>query len=280
MTDKKEESNVKDSMSIDAKDSGIKQSSMSLALDDVDLEQESVVDGDEEPKSKFSLWREKNKKQISWGIKIFFACLWVGFLIWALVYDANSTAIGVAGFTAAVVALNLFSTFVWPKISPTLGLWTDKAGEHVEEKWKIYRFVFAGVGVAIILVFMFVIMDVISTPYNLVPFGGYCLFLGLEWGLSFHRTKVIWRPVIGGFTTQFILAILILRTDPGRAVFDWIGDAVTWYLNFLSAGSIFVYGETYYDHFFAFSVLPTVAYLSSTVSILYYFGAIQWVCRV
>ena len=42
-----------------------------------------------------------------------------------------------------------------------------------------------------------------------------------------------------------------------------MGDAVTGFLDFADRGSIFVFGENFRDHFFAFKVLPTIIFFSS-----------------
>ncbi|XP_056231467.1 solute carrier family 28 member 3-like isoform X2 [Seriola aureovittata] len=48
-----------------------------------------------------------------------------------------------------------------------------------------------------------------------------------------------------------------------------------------NAGSKFVFGASYTDHFFAFKVMPILVFLSSVISILYYIGFMQWlICKI
>jgi pyrimidine nucleoside transport protein len=57
------------------------------------------------------------------------------------------------------------------------------------------------------------------------------------------------------------------------------GDKVATFLNFARAGSIFVFGELTEKGIFAFSALTVIFFLSFCVSVLYYWGAMQWVIR-
>ena len=57
-----------------------------------------------------------------------------------------------------------------------------------------------------------------------------------------------------GIGLQFVVALVILRTAWGYAAFDWLGKRITEFLVHVDAGSIFIFGEKYTDHFFAFKV--------------------------
>jgi CNT family concentrative nucleoside transporter len=109
---------------------------------------------------------------------------------------------------------------------------------------------------------------------------GLVVLLAIAWGLSTDRRHINWRLVIVGTLLQILFAIVILRTALGRRVFDVVGDAVTGFLDLADRGSIFVFGETFRDHFFAFKVLPTIIFFSSFITVLYYLGIMQWVVRL
>lgn len=66
--------------------------------------------------------------------------------------------------------------------------------------------------------------------------------------------QVQWRPVIWGILLQFIFAVVILRTSWGYEAFAYLGDRVTEFLAYTDAGSKFVFGDLYENHFFAFKV--------------------------
>jgi concentrative nucleoside transporter, CNT family len=114
---------------------------------------------------------------------------------------------------------------------------------------------------------------------ELVPFLGLAAMLGIAWLLSNNRWKIPWRTVAMGTGLQFLFAVLILRTDPGRAVFSHANAVVTHFLNFTDAGARFLFGEQFTNHFFAFKVLPTIIFFSSFIAVLYYLGVVQWVVR-
>ncbi|XP_077699816.1 nucleoside permease NupC-like [Canis aureus] len=91
--------------------------------------------------------------------------------------------------------------------------------------------------------------------------------------------EVYWRPVFWRIGLQFLLGLLILRTDPGFMAFDWLGQQVQTFLEYTNAGAEFVFGDTYADHLFAFKVLPIVVFFSTVMSMLYYLGLMQWIIR-
>lgn len=76
------------------------------------------------------------------------------------------------------------------------------------------------------------------------------MYTSLTFLFSKHPTKVYWRPVFWGIGLQFLLGLLILRTEPGFMAFDWLGKQVQTFLGYTDAGASFVFGEKYTDHFF------------------------------
>ncbi|XP_014651033.1 PREDICTED: solute carrier family 28 member 3 [Ceratotherium simum simum] len=114
---------------------------------------------------------------------------------------------------------------------------------------------------------------------QLVSFGGLLMYIILLFLFSKHPTKVNWRPVFWGIGLQFLLGLIILRTDPGLRAFQWLGKQVQTFLEYTDAGAAFVFGEKYTDHFFAFKVLPIVVFFSAVMSMLYYLGFMQWLIR-
>ncbi|XP_012935668.1 solute carrier family 28 member 3 [Aplysia californica] len=161
-------------------------------------------------------------------------------------------------------------------------------GEEKDEECcpRLWRFV-EKIRLAVILpvvLFLFfivyIIVDVgIDSPRNLISLGGMTFFILSFYIFSFNPSKVKWRPVFWGIALQIIFALLILRTSWGRDAFKWLGDRVTEFLSYTDAGSKFVFGDLYINHFFAFKVLPVVVYFSTCVSMLYYLGVMQVVIR-
>lgn len=104
---------------------------------------------------------------------------------------------------------------------------------------------------------------------------GLVVMIGLAWAMSEHKKQVNLRVVWSGLLLQLVLAVFILKTSIGAAIFQTIGDFFTATLGFVDAGTSLVFGEEYLHHFFAFKVLPTIIFFSSLMSILYYLGIIQ-----
>ena len=69
--------------------------------------------------------------------------------------------------------------------------------------------------------------------------------------------QVHWRPVLWGVGLQFCFALLVIRTTWGYNSFVWLGDRIQEFMAYTDEGSIFVFGESYEDHFFAFKVTLT-----------------------
>ena len=63
-----------------------------------------------------------------------------------------------------------------------------------------------------------------------------------------------WHTVFWGLSLQFYLALVILRTEAGGQVFDWLGARVEEFIAYTDEGSKFVFGEAYYLHPYAFKV--------------------------
>ena len=102
----------------------------------------------------------------------------------------------------------------------------------------------------------------------------------IAWALSIDRKAIKWRPVIGGTLLQVVFALLILRTEIGREIFDAAGRVINHFLDFTDAGATFVFGEKFKEFYFAFKVLPTIIFFSSFITMLYYFGVLQWVVKI
>ncbi len=109
---------------------------------------------------------------------------------------------------------------------------------------------------------------------------GLLVIPGIAWLLSTNRFGVRWRTVVTGIAIQFALALLILKTAPGRAFFAGATEVVTGFLEFADEGSRFVFGEGFEHVPFAFRVLPTIIFFSSVVAVLYHLGVIQRVVKV
>jgi CNT family concentrative nucleoside transporter len=113
--------------------------------------------------------------------------------------------------------------------------------------------------------------------HRLISVLGILVFIALAWSMSSHKRRVSPRIIIGGLLLQFAFAAFILQTPYGSGAFDAIDFAFNRLLDSVSAGSSFVFGEGFAEHFFAFKVLPTIIFFSAFMSIFYYYGVMQFI---
>jgi CNT family concentrative nucleoside transporter len=109
--------------------------------------------------------------------------------------------------------------------------------------------------------------------------------------------RVNWRTVLWGIALQLGFAFLILKfevggTRPGYEFFAAVARGVGRFLEFTNAGSTFVFGvlanQTRMAEIFgpengfvfAFTALPTIIFISSFFTVLYYFGVLQFIVRL
>lgn len=104
---------------------------------------------------------------------------------------------------------------------------------------------------------------------------GLAVMIGLAWLMSSHKRRFPVRIVVCGVLLQFAFAFLILRTKTGKRIFEVVDNVFVGLLDCVDYGAIFMFGDTFKDHFFAFRVLPTIIFFSALMSIFYYFGIIQ-----
>lgn len=109
---------------------------------------------------------------------------------------------------------------------------------------------------------------------------GLIVMLALAWLLSANKRRISLRVVVGGMMLQFAFALLVLKTAGGRWFFERIGDGFTRLLNYVDAGSTFVFGPRFQEFLFAFKVLPTIIFFSAFMSLLYHLGIIQRLVQV
>ncbi|MBF0443926.1 MAG: NupC/NupG family nucleoside CNT transporter [Oligoflexales bacterium] len=108
---------------------------------------------------------------------------------------------------------------------------------------------------------------------------GLLTMLLFAWLLSNNKKKMDLRVIIGGLAMQFFLAIVILKTDLGIAFFTKANQAIRAFVAMSDRGAEFTFGSTFRTHFFAFSVLPTIVFVSSVSYLLFYWGIMQKIVK-
>lgn len=104
---------------------------------------------------------------------------------------------------------------------------------------------------------------------------GLVVIIFLAWLLSNNRKKCNLRLIASGLALQFLLAVVILKTVPGQWFFSKARDFIHNILSCSDAGAEFLFGPGFKEHFFAFSVLPTIIFVSAMMMVLFHWGVLQ-----
>lgn len=132
---------------------------------------------------------------------------------------------------------------------------------------------------------------------RLISFGGLFVLMGLAWLMSSRKKRLDIPIIVGGLLLQLVLAVIMLWTPPGKWLFGGIEVAFEHFSGFVDQGAGFVFGDAATKQalsegqpipddsplnriFFAFRVLPTIIVFASLMSILYYFGIMQWIVNM
>lgn len=123
--------------------------------------------------------------------------------------------------------------------------------------------------------------------YRLVSGAGAFVMIGLAVLACRNRAAISKRAVIWGVVAQWAFGVFLLRVPAGRMALEKASGAVTVVLEQSYAGSKFVFGalgdqgggDSNLGVIFAFQVLPTIVFVASLFSILYYLGVMQLIVR-
>ncbi len=113
---------------------------------------------------------------------------------------------------------------------------------------------------------------------------GILTLLTLGWIFSTNRRAIRLKTVIWGLSLQFAFALFVLKISWGRDMFAKAGHGVEKFLGFSVAGSSFVFGElgksnSNLGFFFAFSILPTIIFVSAFFAVMYHYGIMQVIIK-
>ena len=126
---------------------------------------------------------------------------------------------------------------------------------------------------------------------NLIGILGLFVLLGIAFIMSNNKQKINKKLVLMGLSLQLIFALFILKSPIGKMVFSGIDKSVTKLISFADAGGDFLFRSFIPDVGFhpalinfAFRALPTIIFFSGLLSVLYYFGIIQfcikWIAKL
>ncbi len=136
-------------------------------------------------------------------------------------------------------------------------------------------------------------MDITSVIRGII---GVIVLIGIAFLFSNNKKRINWRLVGMGLLIQLIFAIFIIKSIAlsntfaplgwPKLIIEWVGGAIVALLGFTTEGAKFVFGPLAISNgagslgfFFAFQVLPTIIFVSSLTSVLYYLGILQRVVQ-
>lgn len=109
---------------------------------------------------------------------------------------------------------------------------------------------------------------------------GIAVCLGIAYAISENRKKINFKLVGAGLSIQMAFAFIILWTTPGKVFFEGARLTITRLISFSDNGASMVFGDGFREHFFAFSVLPTIIFVSATMAVFFYLGIMQKIVGV
>ena len=58
-------------------------------------------------------------------------------------------------------------------------------------------------------------------------------------------TQVVWRPVIWGYSLQFVMGMMVLQWQYGYTAVEWLSQYVAKIINFGYHGAALIYGDPF-----------------------------------
>ncbi len=108
--------------------------------------------------------------------------------------------------------------------------------------------------------------------------------VGIAYLFSSSRKDIKWRLVGWGISLQIVFGALILKTEAGRAFFEYADKAFRVLLGFTTAGAEFLFGglvdPSKIGWSFATMVLPTIIFVGTLMGILYHIGIMQFIVGI
>jgi CNT family concentrative nucleoside transporter len=117
-------------------------------------------------------------------------------------------------------------------------------------------------------------------PSILANLLGILAILAIAFLLSVGKRRIRPRVIAAAFALQALMAFLVLGTSGGRFVIQGMSDGVAALLSYANRGTEFLFGvDNPLANTFALGALPVIVFFAALVSILYYFGIMQFIVR-
>ena len=113
---------------------------------------------------------------------------------------------------------------------------------------------------------------------------GLLVFLSLAYAFSTNRRAIRWRTVAWGLGLQVLFAFAVIKWNTGQIILRNVSGFITGLLGHAADGSGLVFGYLGIPSnplsVFAFSVLPTIIFVSAFFAILYHIGLMQQIIKI
>lgn len=193
----------------------------------------------------------------------------IGYTIAVLFVDVED------GLPVVFIELFIFSTLILTLITREKRV--RAVASKIESKLlgmdaKTTRIVYA------VIMFVFLVTGFIVSINDLSGMFGFIGVIAIVltcYIISWKRSKIQWRPVVWGFSLQFIFGLLILKTSAGEAVFKFFGDQIAVLQVYTNEGVAFVFGDLNSTGPFVLNVLPVIILYSGFTAILFHYGILQ-----
>ncbi|WP_188735174.1 NupC/NupG family nucleoside CNT transporter [Oceanobacillus neutriphilus] len=113
--------------------------------------------------------------------------------------------------------------------------------------------------------------------------GGIVVVLGLALLVSVNRKAIKIRTISIALALQVFFGFIVLKWEAGKNVLEGIANVFGKMIDSSAAGIDFLFGGVFEGEnigfVFAFQVLPTIIFVASFISILYYLGIMQFIVK-
>ncbi|KAJ3269985.1 hypothetical protein HDV01_000748 [Terramyces sp. JEL0728] len=114
--------------------------------------------------------------------------------------------------------------------------------------------------------------------YRLQSLLGIVVILAVMTLLSNDRKNIPWYTIATGLLIQYFIALVVLKTQWGFDLFNYISHFLADFLGFSHTGAAFIFGDFDNDNF-AKSVFPAIVFFCSFIYIVYYWGGMQYIVQ-
>lgn len=239
-------------------------------------------------------WSERSKRAmflVVWlSLQVFLAAA-----TWNSWEETQDWCHGIKFLLVSVLALHLFAGDVLLKAA---GLWefVERFKERLAASFYAMRLperctmfwakgVFFGVSYSALV--GFIAYDSAPKLDGLLSFGGLLLFTCMSCLFSKSPRHIPWDCVLSGVLLQYLLALVLLRSEMGRRMMQCLSSHARNLMTFSNFGARFVFGylvdgkiagvDQKQPIIYVFTMLPSVVVFGFLINLMFYYKVAQWI---